>query len=99
MHFNEDSSDRSDGEISQIMEVSNSGDEMEPEKQEIVPEVSTTNKPTETMKKEDGPEYGPHLKLSRGEDLCEYRKKLSFVFVRPFPGLACYFTLPVMSHR
>ena len=54
MHFNEDSSDSSDGEISQIMEVSNSGDEMEPEKQEIVPEVSTTNKPTETIYEKGG---------------------------------------------
>ena len=84
MHFNEDSSDSSDGEISQIMEVSKSGDEMEPEKQETVPEVSTTNKPTETTKKEDGPEYGPHLKLSRGEDLYEYRKELRQVKERKF---------------
>ena len=83
MHFNEDSSQSGDDEISQIVM------EVEPNEEEIVSEVSTTNKPTASMKKEDRPEYGPHLKPSRGEDLCEYRKKLSFVFVRPFPGLVC----------
>ena len=82
MHFNEDSSQSGDDEISQIVM------EVEPNEEEKVSEVSTTNKPTASMKKEDGPEYGHHLKPSRGEDLCEYRKKLSLCSLDLFLDLS-----------
>ena len=60
----------------------------------VIPDVEvqeTAEKPTASVEVEETAEFGPHLKLSRGEELCRFQKgggngqrEKCFMFLGPF---------------
>ena len=79
MHYNEnDSLDDENGELQLLDEEVSTGDHAH---HEMEPDVAI---PTPIAEVEDGPVYGPHRKLSRGEDWNSFRHELKMVTEKKF---------------
>lgn len=95
MHYNENA-DLSDGEDDELLPLDTEvGTDDDQENQaDAVASVATTTTAA-SVEEEDRPEFRPHRKLSRGEDLFEFRKEVEMVKEKKFVcslELHCFLT-------
>jgi len=95
MHYNENA-DLSDGEDDELLPLDTevgTDDDQENQADAVASAATTTT--AASVEEEDRPEFRPHRKLSRGEDLFEFRKEVEMVKEKKFVcslELHCFLT-------